>query len=48
MPRKSKIAKMSIEEYQPKNTQVIQEALKDLLGDNGRTFKSRIRLAFRL
>ncbi len=31
--RRSKIAKMSIEEYQPKNAQVIQEALKDLLGD---------------
>lgn len=31
--RRSKIVKMSIEEYQPKNAQVIQEALKDLLGD---------------
>ena len=39
MPRKrpetkrSKIAKMLIEEYQPQNAQDIQEALKDLLGD---------------
>lgn len=40
MPRKrpettkrSKIAKMLIEEYQPKSSQDIQEALKDLLGD---------------
>ena len=39
MPRKrpetkrSKIAKMLIEEYQPQSAQDIQEALKDLLGD---------------
>ena len=39
MPRKrpetkrSKIAKMLIEEYRPKSSQDIQEALKDLLGD---------------
>ena len=39
MPRKkpetkrSKIAKMLIEEYQPQSVQDIQEALKDLLGD---------------
>lgn len=39
MPRKrpetkrSKIAKMLIEEYQPKSSQDIQESLKDLLGD---------------
>ena len=39
MPRKrpetkrSKIAKMLIEEYHPKSSQDIQEALKDLLGD---------------
>ena len=39
MPRKrpetkrSKIAKMLIEEYQPQNAKDIQEALKDLLGD---------------
>lgn len=39
MPRKrpetkrSKIAKMLIEEYQPKSSQDIQEALKYLLGD---------------
>ena len=39
MPRKrpetkrSKIAKMLIEEYQPQNAQDIQEALKDLIGD---------------
>ena len=39
MPRKrletkrSKIAKMLIDEYQPKSSQDIQEALKDLLGD---------------
>ena len=39
MPRKrpetkrSKIAKMLIEEYQPKSSQDIQEALKDLLSD---------------
>ena len=31
--RRSKIAKMLIEEYQPQNTQDIQEVLKDLLGD---------------
>lgn len=31
--RRSKIAKMLIEEYQPQNAQDIQEALKDLLGD---------------
>ena len=39
MPRKkpetkrSKIAKMLIDEYQRKSSQDIQEALKDLLGD---------------
>lgn len=39
MPRKrpetkrSKIAKMFIEEYQPQSAQDIQEALKDILGD---------------
>ena len=39
MPRKrpetkrSKIAKLLIEEYQPQSAQDIQEALKDLLGD---------------
>ena len=39
MPRKrpetkrSKIAKMLIEEYEPQSVQDIQEALKDLLGD---------------
>ena len=31
--RRSKIAKILIEEYQPQNAQDIQEALKDLLGD---------------
>ena len=31
--KRSKIAKMLIEEYQPKSSQDIQEALKDLLGD---------------
>ena len=31
--RRSKIAKMLIEEYQPQSAQDIQEALKDLLGD---------------
>ena len=47
MPRKrpetkrSKIAKLLIEEYQPQNAQDIQEALKDLT--NGRAIKSRIR-----
>ena len=31
--KRSKIAKMLIEEYQPQSAQDIQEALKDLLGD---------------
>lgn len=31
--KRSKIAKMLIDEYQPKSSQDIQEALKDLLGD---------------
>lgn len=31
--KRSKIAKMLIEEYQPKSSQDIQEALKYLLGD---------------
>ena len=31
--KRSKIAKMLIEEYQPQSAEDIQEALKDLLGD---------------